>query len=504
MKSALPILLLAPFFSLAQSTAILQVADEISMSDLKANVYKLAAPEMEGRQAGTRGDSVASVLIADWFKKQGLAAPYERGTSFFQSVPLQKIMLTRAEISSAGKKYREFDDWYIFLGNTCKTVKFDSLPVVFAGYGIVSDQYNNLAGVDVRGKAVIILQVQPADELPKLLSSSTKSSISADYMKNLAERGAAAVLVSSVDFDKSTRALKNTAALRSYRNQAANLNPLPRIYASDKMINDLLLPNDVTIQSLIINLRRTQRPLAFDTKASIGLNLQVDSVMQQATNVIGLIKGTDTAAAAVVVSAHHDHLGKIGSQVFAGAADNATGTAALMEIAKLVQKAAKKGMLQKRSIVFASFTGEELGLLGSFHYTQYPLYKADKTWAGFNLEMLGTADSFHSGITADSNYSYYSIIDSLGHGLENSLFDANNTLPLKLDDRYQKPENANRWLSASDTYPFYLRGVPIIQTGAGYPKTYHQFTDTPDKIRFSLLTLQTKLAFLTLWNIANN
>jgi hypothetical protein len=494
--------MLLPFISQSQAPGILNIAKETSTIDLQANVYKLSAPEMEGSFAGSHGDTLASQHIADWFKKNRLLAPYNNGTSYFQSVPLQKISITKSEINAAGKNYQQFNDWYLFPGSTYASIKLNSLPIVFGGYGITSDHYNDLSGEDVEGKVVIIIQVQPADKLSELLATATRSSISSDYLKNLTEKGAAAVLVVTNDFDRSSKALKVSGSLRSYRNPDAVLNPLPRIYVSEKMINELLQQNDVSIQSLMINMRRSHRPLPFLTKASISIDIQIDSVIEQAPNVIGIIKGKDTLAEAVIVSSHHDHLGKRSGQLFSGASDNAASSAAMMEIAKLMQKAAQTGLRPKRSIVFASFTGEEIGLLGSYYYARNPVYADNKTWAVYNLASQGSIDSLHTGM-ADSNYIYFLIRDTLKHGLLNAMVSSNESVKLHLDDRYQEPELPNRWLSGSDSYSFYMKGLSIIQTGSGYPKTYHQSTDTPDKINFPLLALQTKQAFLTLWNIAN-
>jgi hypothetical protein len=495
-------LLLLPLTFQAQTPDILKIANEISISDLHSNVYKLAAPEMEGSFTGTRGDTLAAEHISNWFKKNRLLPPYNNGASFFQSVPLDKILITKAEIRAAGKKYQQFNDWYVFPNSTYKSIKLDSVPVVFGGYGIVSDRYNDLLGENVEGKIVIIVQVQPVDKISEALAKATRSSISSDYLKNLSEKKAAGVLVVTNDFDRSSKALKISGELRSFRNPATVLNPLPRIYVSEKMINELLQPNDVSIQSLLINMRRSHRPLPFLTKAIINIDIQIDSVRAQAPNVMGIIQGKDTTAEAVVIAAHHDHLGKRNGQVFPGASDNAGSSAALMEIAKLMQKAAEAGLRPKRSIVFASFTGEEIGVLGSYYYTQNPLYPTDKTWAVYNLNALGSPDSFHTA-RPDSNYVCFLIRDTLRHGLLNAMVASNELLKLNLDDRYQEPEFPNRWLISTDAISFYMKGIPVIQTGSGYPKNFHQSTDTPDKVSFSLLALQTKQAFLTLWNIAN-
>jgi|GEM_PF-1018265 len=502
MKGCLLFMLMLPFMLQAQTADILKVANEISLTDLQSNVYKLASPEMEGSFAGSHGDTLAAEYIADWFKKNHLVAPYNNGTGYFQSVPLHKIIITKEDVTVSGKKYRQFDDWYLFPGSTYKSINIHSLPIVFGGYGIVSDRYNDLLGEDVEGKVVIIMQVQAADKVTELLARSTRASINADYLKNLSEKGAAAVLVVTNDFDRSAKALKISGALRAYRNPETVLSPLPRLYVSEKMINELLQRNDVSLQSLMINMRRSRRPLPFLTKATIDIAINIDSIKQQAPNVIGIIKGKDTTAEAVVIAAHHDHLGKRSGQIFYGASDNASSSAALMEIAKLMQKAAQSGLRPKRSIVFTSFTGEEIGLSGSAYYMQHPVYANNKTWAQFNLGAMGSADSFHAG-KADSNYTYFLIRDTLKHGLHNSMVTSNELIKLNLDNGYQEPQFPNRWLINTDAISFYMKSISVIQTGSGYPLRFHQSTDTPDKINFALLSLQTRHAFLTLWNIAN-
>ena len=502
MKGIFSIMFLLPFMAGAQPPEILKIANDVSLTDLHSNLYKLASPEMEGSFAGSKGDSLAAQYIANWFKQNKLIAPYDNGTSFFQSVPLDKIIVSKADVFSVGKKFQQFTDWYVFPGSTSRSIKLTSLPVVFGGYGIVSDRYNDLLGEDVTGKVVIIIQGQAVDKFPELLAKSARASISSDYLKNLSDKGAAGVLVVTNDFDKSSGALKISGSLRSYRNPETLLSPLPRIYVSEKMINELLKPNDVSVQSLLINMRRSHRPLPFLTKATIDIDIQIDSIREQAPNVIALIKGKDTTAEAIVVSAHHDHLGKRGNQVFSGASDNASSSASLMEIAKLMQKAAQSGFRPKRSIVFASFTAEEIGVLGSFHYTQHPVFELEKTWALYNLGAQGGVDSFHTG-RPDSNYTFFLIRDTLKHGLLNSMITSNEQVKLNFDDRYQEPQFPNRWLINADAISFYMKGVSVIQTGSGYPKNYHLSTDTPDKINFPFLALQTKQAFLMLWNIAN-
>ena len=280
MKNIILFILLLPFIATAQPAAVVQLAKQASVKDLQTNLYALASARMEGRFTGSHGDTLASEYIAAWFKKYNLEAPYKNGKSYFQPVILNRAVLTKSEISSSNKTYQQFNDWYIFLNNTYKTALPDSLPVVFAGYGITSGTYSDLAGMDVTGKAVMVMQAQPGDNIPELLAAAERSSISADYLKNLAERGAAAVLVATADFERISGELKRAGASRAYRSASGTANALPRIYISEKMANDLLAQNDITLQALKKNIHDRHHPLSLETKAVLHINLQIDAVRE--------------------------------------------------------------------------------------------------------------------------------------------------------------------------------------------------------------------------------
>ncbi len=117
--------------------------------------------------------------------------------------------------------------------------------------------------------------------------------------------------------------------------------------------------------------------------------------------------------------------------------------------------------------------------------------------------MMGRVDTFYSGKRPDSSYAYILVKDSL-HNFRKSLYRANDARHvLTLDTHYEDPKYTKRRLEGSDQFPFYLKGVPFVRIDCGFCKDYHQPTDTPDKINYDLLTKQAQLAFLTLWNMAN-
>ena len=162
------------------------------------------------------------------------------------------------------------------------------------------------------------------------------------------------------------------------------------------------------------------------------------------------------------------------------------------------------GVKPRRTIRIALWSGEEEGLLGSLYFSRHPVFPINQTFAVLNIDMLGRVDTFYSGRRPDSNYAYILVKDSLGRGLRDDVYKANDaSVHLILDKHYEDPQFAQRRIRGSDQYPFYLKGVPFVRIDCGFTKDYHQPTDTPDKVDYALLTRQVKLVFLTLWNMAN-
>ena len=358
----------------------------------------------------------------------------------------------------------------------------------------------------MKGKAVLLLTGQPQDSTGTYLLSGTKqAAIISSYQNLLKEKGAVLILLYTNRFTVDALLQRKSSFQTVYKNPFIQNNNLPVIMLSDERANELLVTSDKTIKSLVQDITKKLRPQSFTINTTISSHIQIDITEEKAPNVIGVINGTDSSAGCIILSAHHDHVGRDGKDIYYGAVDNASGTVAIMEIATLMNKAIEKGFRPKRTIIFASYTGEEKGLLGSYHFATNPLFPIEKTHAVLNIDMMGRVDTFYSGKRADSNYAYILVVDSLNRGLRNALFTANEKLgKLKLDTHYEQPQFMQRRLMGSDQYPFYLKGVPFIRIDCGFSKDYHQPTDTPDKINYELLSNQIKLAFLTTWNIAND
>jgi Peptidase family M28 len=499
------ILLLISTLGYGQPKKVQKLTSTVSTERLKKNLYYLASEQLEGRDMGSKGDSLASEYIIQCFTENKLVAPYQNGTSYYQTITATRKKLGQAEFIIGDKKYATWNGWGFSLRNM-ESVQAGQLPVVFAGYGIENNRYNDFTHIEVKGKAVILLSGQPQDSTGTYLLSGTKQAAAiASYQTVLREKGAALILMYAPRFATDAAAQQKSAFQPVYKIPFAQNNNLPVLMLSEERMNELLAPSGKNIKGLTREISTTLHPQSFTVNNTVGCQILIDNTEDKAPNVIGLIRGTDSTAGCIILSAHHDHVGRDGNTIYYGAVDNASGTVAIMEIARLMNKAVEKGFRPKRTIIFASYTGEEKGLLGSYHFSMNPLFPIEKTHAVLNIDMMGRVDTFYSGRRADSNYAYILVVDSLNRGLRNSLLRANEKLgTLKLDSHYEQPQFMQRRLMGSDQYPFYLKGVPFVRIDCGFSKDYHQPTDTPDKINYALLSEQVKLAFLTTWNIAND
>jgi hypothetical protein len=227
---------------------------------------------------------------------------------------------------------------------------------------------------------------------------------------------------------------------------------------------------------------------------------------KMASNVIGMLPGTDLKDEYVVITAHMDHLGKRDTVIYYGADDDGSGTCAVMQIAKAFGVAKKAGKGPRRTMVFMTVSGEEMGLWGSDYYTRNPVFPLEKTTVNLNIDMIGRiGNDYTNKNQADSmNYVYVIGDDKISSDLRPISEKANNEqVQLKLDYRYNDPKDPNRFYYRSDHYNFAQKGVPIIFYFDGVHKDYHKPTDTPEKINYELYARRTQLVFYTGWIMAN-
>lgn len=218
-------------------------------------------------------------------------------------------------------------------------------------------------------------------------------------------------------------------------------------------------------------------------------------------NVVAFIEGSEKPEEIVVITAHYDHLGVKGEQIFNGADDDASGTSAVMEIAQAFHEARKDGNGPKRSVLILHVTGEEIGLFGSNFYTSNPIFPLTNTVANLNIDMVGRVDDKYKG---KPDYIYLIGSDKLSSELHQLSEEVNKKyFNLVFDYTYNDEKDPNRYFYRSDHYNFAKNNIPVIFYFNGVHDDYHKETDTADKINFDILAKRTKLIFYTAWEIAN-
>jgi hypothetical protein len=380
-------------------------------------------------------------------------------------------------------------------GNYAAEMRFSE--IVFAGYGIADGELrNDYKDLNVGGKLVLIIDDVPSDYKPSRTGFGSPIS-TAGRIAAASAKGVAGLLIVSNNFPRSS----STSFANWSLNGGFKATQNPFTFSISASAAAKILSEDGK------NIFEKAKAGALITKtypAEIELAFSKLSKTTYASNVIGVLEGSDKKDEYVFITGHYDHLGKRDSVIFYGADDDGSGTTGVLEMAEAFAKAKQNGNGPRRTMVFMTVSGEEKGLWGSNYYTNHPLFPLDKTTVDLNIDMIGRTDSSrHQGDS--SNYVYVVGDDKLSSDLKSISETANqNYLKMELDYKYNDPNDRNRIYFRSDHFNFAQKGVPIIFYYDGMLKAdYHRPTDTPDKINYQLMAKRVQLIFYTAWEMAN-
>jgi hypothetical protein len=486
-------------------------AKTITAADLKKHLYIIAGAGMEGRGTGTPGLERAALYIENQFKQVGLQPGYKGGYQYYY--PLYQDSMEKAWVKVGNTN---FEPGRHFNGNLRQGINnhVNGDGVVFMGYGIDDPAYSDYKGKDVKGKIVMVMEGEPKkNDTAYMITGTSKRSnwafISSLKQKAAADNGAIAILVINNNFPKYNPARKITRG-PLYPDFEANKNaPIAHLYNVGDTLA-MAIVGDARLKELKDD-AKAGKPLAMNIiKKDLELHFAKKRFETRTSNVVGLLPGTDLKDEYVVITGHMDHLGKKDSIIYYGADDDGSGTCAVMEIAEAFMAAKKAGKGPRRSILFMTVSGEEMGLWGSEYYTKNPIFPLEKTTVDLNIDMIGrmgseyTAKPGKPGDADSLNYVYVIGDDKLSSDLRPISEMANKgTVDLKLDYKYNDPKDPNRFYYRSDHYNFAEKGVPIIFYFNGVHNDYHRPTDTPDKISYDLYARRAQLVFYTGWLMAN-
>lgn len=373
---------------------------KFQISDLEPQLSKLASDKFMGRMPFTEGEKITVDYLESEFKTMGLEPG--NGDSYFQDVSLVSIKTIPAAemtVSSANEtvSFEGLKDYVLWTQRTDSLVSFENAEMVFAGFGIVAPEYgwDDYKNIDVNGKIVVVLVNDPGfgteDEAFFKGNTMTYYGRWTYKYEEAIRQGALGCLIvhNTIPAGYGFNVVQgkwNSPILYLDERGADNYKPAFEGWVTLPTANKLFEMSGLDGRELLAKARKADfQAIPMNLKASSSMN--VVSEYNVSKNVIAKVTGSSKPEEVIVYTAHWDHFGigapdETGDSIYNGALDNASGTAALLALAK----AFKTDPQPERTVVFLAVTAEEQGLWGSAYYAQHPIYPKEKTVANINMD----------------------------------------------------------------------------------------------------------------------
>ncbi len=465
------------------------VAEEVAsaMARVADDIRYLASEELEGRGPGTQGRQLAAEYIRDEFQQIGLKSGVEDG-SYFQpfEMPLDTEVIedqTRLVLHSPDQQAFPLEMGKDFQPLAAGGGGQASAAIVFAGYGISAPdlQYDDYADIDVEGKIVLVIRREPQqDDEDSVFDGkrTTTHSLIRTKLNVAKEQKAAGVLFVNDPFSVKQDGKDQLTNPAGFGTRNAEI---PFAHVSQAWVNQILQQTPIRaadgrsfsdLSEVEAEIDRTGKPISQSLEGwSADMQAAFEVRPVPLANVIGVLEGSGPLAdETIVLGAHYDHLGfgGYGSRrpneraVHYGADDNASGTAAIIELAR---RFAAMPEPPARRLVFIAFDGEERGLLGSRHYVDNPTFPLADTIAMLNYDMVGRMSD--------------GVLTAMGSG---SAAEFARLLDQAADSSGVNVRQSTRMTRNSDHFPFFQQNIPTLHFFTGLHDDYHTPEDTFDRI----------------------
>lgn len=469
---------------------------ELSASRYLQHVTYLSRDEMKGRGNGSPELVRAGDYIASQFEADGLQPLGDNGT-YFQTfeITVGTEIGPKNEFRVNGASLKLNDQFVpIAFSNTADV----EAPVVFAGYGITAPElhYDDYAGIDVKDKVVVVLRHEPQEldeKSPFNGKNFTPHAAFDNKAVNARQHGAKGIVFIT---DPNNHEPGKDEVGSATRGAPPENIGIPSVHAASGPIITMFKNSGKDISAIQKKIDAGLEPGSFELPAvRIRIATDITRLRKPVRNVIGALAGYDPAMKNewVVVGAHYDHLGlgdrnslapsQIG-QIHHGADDNASGTSGVLELARAVSR--NKASF-KRSILFMTFAGEELGLLGSSYFVNHPAIPLENVMGMVNLDMIGRVTNdrlFVEGVGTSSSFRPW--VDEF-----------NKSAGLKLD-------YSNSGFGGSDHMSFNIKKIPVVFFFSGLHADYHKPSDTYDKINANGAIKVLSIAYMMMERLATD
>lgn len=492
--------------------AVNELARTITAKEMKRHLTTLASREFEGRETGTEGQKKAAEYLAGYFQMLGLPA-LEKNDSYFQQINFFTENWENIDLEMNGESLRHLWDFYAMPADNESRDWMNIEEIIFLGYGIDDPAYSDYKKNDLEGKAIMIYPGEPKNKQGDYLISGneTPSEWSEQLDKKLQtakENGVSMVFIIDNDFKKHVSQARKeilNRRLAMVENLPENRNLVNSVFLSSEVAKKMIGKQFKKVIKARKRIQRKGKSRTVNIPIEIRLRQEKSVRSLVGENVLGYVEGTDPELKdeLVIITAHYDHLGKRGDDIYFGADDNASGTTTVLEVAQAFAEAKRRGWGPRRSVLIMLVSGEEKGLLGSQYYAEFPIFPLENTIANVNVDMVGRVDPKHEE-QGNNDYIYVIGSNRLSTDLHQINEEANaQYTQLELDYTYNAEDDPNRYYYRSDHYNFAERGIPAIFYFNGTHQDYHRTSDTVDKINFEKMEKIGRLVFHTSWELAN-
>ncbi len=503
----------------------------IRAGDLEADVRFLAADSLRGRLTDTSENRIAADFIASRFARHGLAPVGADGTHFHRFDLLTTALGPDNALGVTGIGQTDLALGGTFYPDPASATGSAAGNVVFVGFGIDAPPlgHDDYREAELAGAVALMLDHEPGRfRRDSPFDGTTRSESSRLVRKVLAAqaRGAVAVLVAPDSHNVRTRGPASPMGTvwpsrpprvpRYALGSWVEAVDVPVVHISGDLAERIAEAADRSFDELT---EAAERRGGVAAVALAGPRVEVTASVRRTTvpnrNVVGLIEGADPDLRDewIIIGAHYDHDGARGSVIYNGADDDASGVAALIEIAEAYGAAARNGNRPGRSILLAAWNSEEQGLFGAWAYTEAPLHPLERTVAVLNMDMIGRDEEIpriggarFRGLepqTAESNRNAVNVLGySRSPDLRRAVERANRTTGLEVRFRYD--DNPSNLLRRSDQWPFLYREIPALFVHTGLHPDYHTERDTPEKLRYDKMTRIVRMVHQLSWNLAGD
>jgi hypothetical protein len=456
---------------------------EISLDNLKATVAELASDKYDGRLPASKGYFKAADYIEDQIKTIGLKPLLKK--TYFQNVPVEYNLIKGTPEFSILMPLKNAKPIVYQLGKdfVCRSMTGSgniTANIVFCGYGISKPEwgYDDYASIDVKGKIVLMFKQNPSWNTEK---SNNWEKLYPRYKANVAaSKGALGVIFISKPLDKNPQKPIGSI-MESDEDQST---AVPQIHADLSLVANMLYPRSYSVSYLQAKIDSTKTPYSFAVGTTATIKVKAEYKKQKnSPNIICYLEGNDPVLKNeyIILGAHLDHVGRQGENFyFPGANDNASGCAAILEIARCLKKAGTK-----RSVVFIFFTNEESGLHGSKYFVEHSPLPFEKITAMLNFDCVGYGDSIQVG-GGKSNMELWS-------------------LPRNADKSINDVMTNSTWSGGgSDATPYFEKNIPTLYFVSKYSYAHlHLASDTYETLNYKLFQKITRLGYYTAYKVAN-